>query len=197
MKYYIIFGPPGAGKGTHSAPLVRDFNLCHISTGDLLRAEIAEGTELGRKASELTSKGNFVPDSVVEAMIENKFDSTVGVDGFLLDGFPRTLSQAEDLDRLLEKRGEKIEAIISLAIPEDVIRRRIKGRALIEGRADDASDEVITNRINTYHEKTEPLIAYYSAKGIYHEVNGYGGEEEEGKHVVYSRIKALMDTLNR
>lgn len=195
MKYYIIFGPPGAGKGTHSVPLVRDFNLCHISTGDLLRAEIAEGTELGKKASELMSQGNFVPDSVVEAMIENKFDSTVGVDGFLLDGFPRTLSQAEDLDRLLEKRGEKVEAIISLAIPEDVIRRRIKGRALIEGRADDASDEVITNRINTYHEKTEPLIAYYSAKGVYHEVNGYGGDEEEGKLIVYGRIKALMDTL--
>ena len=195
MKYYIIFGPPGAGKGTHSVPLVRDFNLCHLSTGDLLRAEIAEGTELGKKASELMSQGNFVPDEVVEGMIANKFDSVQGVDGFLLDGFPRTLAQAEDLDRILAQRGECVNAIISLDIPEDVIRRRIKGRALIEGRADDASDEVITNRINTYHEKTEPLIAYYTAKGIYHEVNGYGGEGEDGKAIVYSRIKELMDKI--
>lgn len=195
MKYYIIFGPPGAGKGTHSVPLVRDFNLCHLSTGDLLRAEIAEGTELGKKASALMAQGNFVPDEVVEGMIENKFDSVKDINGFLLDGFPRTLSQAKDLDDMLAKRGESVTAIISLDIPEDVIRRRIKGRAVIEGRADDASDEVITNRINTYHEKTEPLIAYYTAKGIYHQVNGYGGEGEDGKSIVYARIKELMDKI--
>lgn len=197
MKYYIIFGPPGAGKGTHSVPLVRDFNLCHLSTGDLLRAEIAEGTELGKKAADLMSQGNFVPDSVVEGMIENKFNTTKGIDGFLLDGFPRTLSQAQDLDEMLAKRGESVTAIISLAIPEDVIRRRIKGRALIEGRADDASDEVVSNRIATYHEKTEPLIGYYTKKGIYHEVNGYGGDEEEGKLIVYGRIKALMEKISK
>lgn len=196
MKYYIIFGPPGAGKGTHSVPLVRDFNLCHLSTGDLLRAEIAEGTELGKKASALMAQGNFVPDEVVEGMIENKFDSVKDINGFLLDGFPRTLSQAKDLDDMLAKRGESVTAIISLDIPEDVIRRRIKGRAVIEGRADDASDEVITNRINTYHEKTEPLIAYYTAKGIYHQVNGYGGEGEDGKSIVYARIKELMDKID-
>lgn len=196
MKYYIIFGPPGAGKGTHSVPLVRDFNLCHLSTGDLLRAEIAEGTELGKKASALMAQGNFVPDEVVEGMIENKFDSVKDINGFLLDGFPRTLSQAKDLDDILAKRGESVTAIISLDIPEDVIRRRIKGRAVIEGRADDASDEVITNRINTYHEKTEPLIAYYTTKGIYHQVNGYGGEGEDGKSIVYARIKELMDKID-
>lgn len=195
MKYYIIFGPPGAGKGTHSAPMVRDYNLCHLSTGELLRAQIAEGTELGKQAQALISQGNLVPDEVVEGMIESKFDSVKGVEGFLLDGFPRTMSQAEDLDKILEKRGEKVTAIISLTIPESVIRTRIKGRALIEGRADDANDDVITNRIKTYHEKTEPIIAYYKAKGIYHEVDGYGGDGEEGKLVVYGRIKNLMKEI--
>jgi len=190
-----MFGPPGAGKGTHSVPMVRDFNLCHLSTGDLLRSEIAAGTELGLKAKELVSAGNFVSDEIVEGMIENQFDTVEGVDGFLLDGFPRTMAQAKDLDSILERRGESLTAIISLDIPESIIRSRIKNRAIIEGRADDASDEIVTNRINTYHEKTEPLIQYYKEKGIYHEVNGYGGEGEEGKAIVYSRIKAVVDSL--
>mgnify|MGYP003292240111 CR=1 FL=1 len=195
MKYYVIFGPPGAGKGTQSVPLKRDFNLCHISTGELLRAEIAEGTELGKKANELISAGNFVPDEVVEAMIARKFDTVKDVNGFLLDGFPRTLSQAEDLDKLLAGRGEEVTAILSLDIPEEVTRKRIKSRALIEGRKDDASDEVVTNRIKTYHEKTEPLIDFYKAKGIYHEIDGYGGEGPDGKEIVYARIKAVVEKI--
>lgn len=192
MKYFVIFGPPGSGKGTHSEPIVRDYNLCHLSTGELLRAEIAEGTELGRKAQALISEGNLVPDEVVEGMIEKKFDTVKGVEGFMLDGFPRTIRQAEDLDRILGKRGEKLTAIISLVVEEKVLRERIKNRALQEGRADDASDEIVTNRINTYHEKTEPLIGYYTAKGIYYEVDGDGGPGQEGKDRVYHRIKDML-----
>lgn len=195
MKYYIIFGPPGAGKGTQSEPLVRDYNLCHISTGELLRAEIAAGTELGRQAKTLIDGGNFVPDEIVEKMIEGKFNEVTHVDGFLLDGFPRNLSQAEDLDKMLSERGESVTGIISLMIPDSLIHERIKHRASIEGRADDASDETINNRIRTYHEKTEPLIKYYTTQGKYHEVNGDGGAGEEGIKTVYSRIQKLMAEL--
>ena len=195
MKCYIIFGPPGSGKGTHSVPVVRDYNLCHLSTGDLLRAQIAEGTPLGLKAKALMDAGNFVPDEVVEGMIASKFDAPGSFDGFLLDGFPRTLSQAEDLDRMLSERGTEVTGVIGLQITEELIRTRIKGRALIEGRADDASDETITNRINTYHQKTEPLIGYYSARGKYFEVDGDGGPGEEGKLEVYRRIREVMEKM--
>ena len=139
MKYYILFGPPGAGKGTHSTALTEKYNLKHISTGELLRAEIAAGTELGKQAKTLIDAGALVPDSVVEGMIESAFDTFKDCDGFLLDGFPRNLAQAEDLDRMLEKRGESVTAVLSIMISDDLIRRRIAHRAAIEGRADDAT----------------------------------------------------------
>ena len=161
MKYYILFGPPGAGKGTHSGAISEKYNLKHISTGELLRAEIAAGTELGQKAKSLISVGALVPDEVVEGMIENAFDTIKGVDGFLLDGFPRTLAQAEALDAILAKRGESVTAVVSIMIPDELIYKRIEGRALIEGRADDADRSIIKHRIDTYHSQTEPLIAFY------------------------------------
>lgn len=195
MKYYILFGPPGAGKGTHAAPMTRDYNLCHLSTGELLRAEIQKGTELGKKAKALIDDGNLVPDEIVEGMIAEKFASTTGVDGFILDGFPRTVAQAEDLDRMLSGRGESVTALIALMVDDDVIHRRIRHRAEVEGRADDASDEIISNRIRTYHEKTEPLVDYYRKQGKYHEINGYGGEGPEGIATVYDRIKNLMKEI--
>ena len=178
MKYYILFGPPGAGKGTQATSIAEKFNLCHISTGDLLRKEIAAGTELGLKAKSLIDAGSLVPDEVVEGMIENQFNSVKGVDGFLLDGFPRTIAQAEALDAILEKRGESVTALVALMIPDETVFERIKHRASIEGRADDASDEVIANRIKTYHEKTEPLINFYKGARKYHEVQGLGGIED-------------------
>ena len=172
MKYYILFGPPGAGKGTHATVIAEKYNLKHLSTGELLRAEIAAGSELRKQAKALIEAGALVPDSVVEGMIESAFDNIKGVDGFLLDGFPRNLSQAADLDAILEKRGEAVTAVVSIMIPDDLIRKRIAHRAAIEGRADDASEETINNRIRTYHAQTEPLIEYYKKQGKYNEVIG-------------------------
>lgn len=191
MKYYILFGPPGAGKGTHATVIAEKYNLKHLSTGELLRAEIAAGSELGKQAKALIEAGSLVPDSVVEGMIESAFDSIKGVDGFLLDGFPRNLSQAADLDAILEKRGEAVTSVVSIMIPDDLIRQRIAHRATIEGRADDASEETINNRIRTYHAQTEPLIDYYKKQGKYNEVIGDGAEIEENRR----RVLALMEKI--
>ena len=177
-KYYILFGPPGAGKGTQAGALAERFNLCHISTGELLRSEIAAGTALGAKAKALIDDGNLVPDEMVEAMIQAKFESVKDVEGFLLDGFPRTVAQAKDLDALLAERGETVTACLSIMIPDELVHERIAHRAQLEGRADDARDEVVTHRIQTYHAKTEPLIAYYKAAGLYREVDGVGSVEQ-------------------
>lgn len=183
MKYYIIFGPPGAGKGTQAAPLAKKYNLKHISTGELLRSEIAEGTELGKKAKALIDAGHLVPDEVVEGMIAQAFGKYKDVNGFLLDGFPRTFSQAMDLDEMLESRDEEVTAVISLMIPDSVIKERIARRAQSEGRADDTKDEVVANRIATYHAQTEPLIEYYTEKGKYYEVESLGSIEEVGEKI--------------
>lgn len=191
MKYYILFGPPGAGKGTHAGAIAQKYNLKHLSTGELLRAEIAAGTELGNKAKDLIAAGSLVPDEVVEGMIDNAFDTIKDVDGFLLDGFPRTLPQAEALDAILAKRGEKVNGVISIMIPDSLVFERIAGRAKIEGRADDASPEVIAHRIQTYHNQTEPLKEYYRAAGNYYEVAGYPGTIEENRN----RVLALVETI--
>ena len=191
MKTYILFGPPGAGKGTHAGAIAEKYNLRHISTGALLREEIAAGSELGKQAQALIDAGELVPDAVVEGMIENAFDTVKGVDGFLLDGFPRNLQQAADLDAILAKRGEAVTAVVALMIPDEMIYTRIQGRALIEGRADDASDEVISNRIKTYHTQTEPLIEYYSKAGKYHEVECTRPTIEENR----ANVLALVDSI--
>ncbi len=185
MKYYVLFGPPGAGKGTQAGAMVERYNLCHLSTGELLRSEIAAGTALGLQAKSLIEAGNLVPDSVVEGMIEAKFRDTKGVDGFLLDGFPRTIAQAQVLDKMVEVTG-----CISIMIPDALIHERIAHRANIEGRADDARPEVVQNRVDTYHAKTEPLIDYYRKAGKYHQIDGVGTIEE-----VRERIFSAMDKL--
>ncbi len=188
MKYYILFGPPGAGKGTQATAMVEKYNLHHISTGALLRKEIAAGTELGLQAKALIEKGALVPDEVVEGMIESEFKTVKGVDGFRLDGFPRTLPQADALGAILAKTDEEVTATVSLMIPDAMIMERIKGRALKEGRADDANEDTINNRIATYHNQTEPLIEYYNKLGKYHEIDGIGTIDE-----VRDRIFSVMD----
>jgi len=188
MKYYILFGPPGAGKGTQATSMVEKYNLHHISTGALLRKEIAAGTQLGLKAQSLIAAGALVPDEVVEGMIESEFKSVKGVDGFLLDGFPRTIAQAEALDKILAKSSEEVTAVVSIMIPDEMIVERISHRAAIEGRADDASVETIKNRIATYHSQTEPEIAYYQKAGKYYEIDGVGTIDD-----VRERIIKLVD----
>lgn len=198
MKYYVLFGPPGAGKGTQAGAMVERYNLRHISTGELLRAEIAAQTPLGKQAKSLIDAGCLVPDEVVEGMIANAFATVKGVDGFLLDGFPRTIAQAEALDAMLAEKGESVTACVSLMIPDSLIRQRIKHRAAIEGRADDARDETVDNRIKTYHEKTEPLIGFYKKAGKYVEIDGDGrdnGNDEGGIPIVRERIFKAMDKL--
>ena len=188
MKYYILFGPPGAGKGTQATAMVEKYRLHHISTGALLRKEIAAETELGLQAKALIEKGCLVPDEVVEGLIENEFNTVTGVDGFLLDGFPRTLPQADALQAILAKNNEEVTATISIMIPDEMIMDRIKGRALKEGRADDASEDIFNNRIVTYHDQTEPLIEYYKKAEKYNEIDGIGTIDE-----VRDRIFSVMD----
>ena len=188
MKYYILFGPPGAGKGTQATAMVEKYNLHHISTGALLRKEIAAETELGLQAKALIEKGCLVPDEVVEGMIENEFKTVTGVNGVLLDGLPRTLPQAEALDAILAKTEAEVTATVSIMIPDEMIMERINGRALKEGRADDASEEIINTRIVTYHNQTEPLIDFYEKVEKYHEIDGTGTIEE-----VQTRIFDVMD----
>ncbi len=192
MKYYILFGPPGAGKGTQAGAIAEKYNVKHISTGALLRAEIAAGTEVGIEAKKLIEKGKLVSDDMVEEMLENYFASTRDTEGYLLDGFPRTLNQARDLDRLLAKKGEEVSAVISLMIPDAVIAERIQHRAAIEGRADDADMKVIKTRIATYHAQTEPIIDFYREAGKYHEVDGTGSIDE-----VKNKVSVLMDALHK
>ena len=191
MKTFILFGPPGAGKGTQGVILAGKYNLCHISTGALLRSEIAAGTPLGTIAKDLIEAGNLVPDEIVENMIREKIRNTRDVNGFLLDGFPRTLPQAEVLGEMLAELGEEVTACLSIHIPEELVSERIAHRAHIEGRADDARPEVIQNRIRQYHERTESLIDYYRNAHHYVEVDGVGTIEE-----VSARLFAAIDELN-
>lgn len=190
MKFFILFGPPGAGKGTHAAAMAERYHLRHISTGELLRKEIAAGTELGLQAKALIEDGRLVPDDVVIRMIGQEFQTVKDVDGFLLDGFPRTLEQARVLDDMLAKIDGKLTGVISIMISDEMVVQRIRGRAAVEGRADDANLETIQHRIATYHEQTEPEIEYYKQRGKYYEVDGDGTIEE-----VRERVFALVDSI--
>lgn len=187
MKYFILFGPPGAGKGTQAKIMVEKFNLHHVSTGDLLRKEIANGTELGKIAKSLIDNGNFVDDEIVEQMIENEIENNPTVKGFIFDGFPRTLAQAEVLEKMLKRRSQEVTKVLSIIISDQMVFERIQHRANIEGRKDDANAEIIQNRINTYHKKTEPLIEFYKNEGKYYEINGEGTIEE-----IFEKISDLV-----
>ena len=174
MVNFLIFGPPGSGKGTQSVRLAEKFNLLHLSTGDMLRAEITAGTELGKKMSQIMSKGELVPDEVVIQMIANKIDNSKGQAGFLFDGFPRTVAQTVSLEKMLNERGMKIDRMLVLDVDHDELVKRLIARAEVSGRPDDKDPKVIENRIDVYREKTEPIIDYCRTKGIYTPVNGVG-----------------------
>ena len=187
MRYYILFGPPGAGKGTQAKLMVEKYNFHHVSTGDLLRQEIAKGTELGKIAKSLIDNGNFVDDSIVEQMIENEIVNNPDVKGFIFDGFPRTVAQAEVLEKMLQKRSQEVTKVLSIIISDNLVFERIQHRANIEGRKDDANAEIIQNRINTYHKKTEPLIQFYKNLGKYNEICGEGTIEE-----IFKKISSML-----
>lgn len=187
MKYYILFGPPGAGKGTQAKLLVEKYNYLHLSTGDLLRSEIKKGTELGKSAAALIEKGDLVPDEIVAGMIKSNIQENPDVTGFLLDGFPRTIAQAEILDKMLAEIGGSVDSVLSIRLDDSLIFDRIKHRAEIEGRKDDAERSTIQHRIDTYHQKTEPLKKYYQNQNKYHEIEGNGSIEE-----IFSKLTALL-----
>jgi len=187
MVNFLIFGPPGSGKGTQSVQLAEKFNLTHLSTGDMLRAEITAGTELGKKMSLIMSKGELVPDEVVIEMIAAKIDSTKGCAGFLFDGFPRTVAQTIALEKMLNTRGMKIDSMLVLDVDHDELVKRLIARAELSGRPDDKDPAVIENRIDVYKEKTEPIIDYCRKSGIYQPVNGMGTIED-----IFNRLCSSM-----
>jgi adenylate kinase len=178
MVNFLIFGPPGSGKGTQSVKLAEKFNLVHLSTGDMLRAEVAAGTELGKRMSSIMSKGELVPDEVVIEMIAVKVDNTKDSAGFLFDGFPRTVAQTVALEKMLNKRGMKIDLMLVLDVDHDELVSRLVARAEQSGRPDDKDPAVIENRIEVYKSKTEPIITYCHDRGIYQPVNGMGSIQD-------------------
>lgn len=178
MVNILMFGPPGSGKGTQSVTLAEKYNCLHLSTGDMLRAELAAGTELGKRMGKIMAAGELVPDEVVIAMIANKIDSTKGKAGFIYDGFPRTVEQAAALQKMLGERGMKIDRMLVLEVNDAELTDRMKKRALISGRADDADPAVINNRIEVYRSKTEPVIEFGRKAGIYYSVDGVGSIED-------------------
>ncbi len=181
----ILFGGPGSGKGTQSARLIDRYGLYHISTGEVLRDHIARGTQLGKVADSFISKGNLIPDELMIDILDAELDNPQAANGVIFDGFPRTIPQAEALDRILAKRGGKVDAVIGLEVPEEELTDRLIKRGLESGRTDDNS-EVIKKRLEVYHRQTEPLKAHYVGKDLYLPVEGIGVVEEIFKRITSS-----------
>ena len=178
MLNIILFGPPGAGKGTQSEQIIEKYDLFHISTGDLFRKHMGEGTELGKLAQEYIDDGNLVPDELVIKMVEVKIRSHADAKGFIFDGFPRTVAQAIALDEMLEKRNMPISIMLALEVSDNELRTRIRLRGKTSGRADDQNDEKINNRIRVYKKETLPVAEYYSKQSKYQGINGIGRIDE-------------------
>ncbi len=173
MLNLVLFGPPGAGKGTQSAKLIEKYNLVHISTGDMFRAHIKDQTALGKKVSEIIANGELVPDSITIDMLEEEVQKNSAAAGFIFDGFPRTVAQAEALDKFLESKGSSISCVIALDVTQEELSNRIAERQKMSGRADDAEDK-LKKRIDEYFTKTVHVLPYYEAQGKLSKVNGIG-----------------------
>jgi len=188
MLNLVLFGPPGAGKGTQSQKLIEQYGLIHLSTGDLLRGEIAQGTELGLEAKKLMDDGKLVPDAVVIGMISNKLDSNKDGKGFIFDGFPRTVAQAEALDSLLTSKHSAITGMIALEVDDNELLRRLLLRGKDSGRPDDANPEVISKRIHEYNDKTAPVAGFYKNQDKFKSINGIGSVDE-----IFGQIHAIIE----
>lgn len=190
MIHLILFGPPGSGKGTQAESLVDHYGLTHISTGDLFRYEMSNNTPLGQKAKEYMAAGELVPDEVTIGMLRNKVNSVSETKGFIFDGFPRTVAQAEALDKFLAEKGEEITGLVALDVHEEEIVQRILLRGKTSGRPDDNDPSIIRNRIEVYKSETTPVSDHYHRIGKAHTVQGIGSLDE-----IFQRLTGVIDSL--
>ena len=181
----VFIGPPGAGKGTQAERMIERYGLAHLSTGDMLRAARDAQTEIGRQADRYMSSGQLVPDDVIINIIAERLEQPDCREGYLLDGFPRTIAQAEALDGMLVEKGTPLNVVLELVVPEEELRRRLAGR----GRADD-NPEVITQRLAAYRQQTEPLLEYYGKAGLLKGIAGLGSVED-----IFDRVKEVLDPI--
>jgi adenylate kinase len=191
MLNIVLFGPPGAGKGTQSKQLIDKYQLVHLSTGDILRAEISEGTALGLEAKKLMDQGTLVPDEIVIGMISNKLDNNRHAKGFIFDGFPRTTNQAKALDNLLFEKNTAVTLMLALEVTDEELTQRLLLRGKESGRADDQNEEIIRNRIMEYNTKTAPLKYYYQDQKKYKSVQGIGSIEQ-----IFNALCTAIDETN-
>jgi adenylate kinase len=189
MLILVFLGPPGVGKGTQAAKLAADLKLPHISTGDIFRDHLKRGTELGKKAREFMDAGMLVPDKLVVDLVADRTGNADCDSGYILDGFPRTVNQAEELDRALTERVEGVSAVLCFDAPRQVVIDRIAGRARKEGRADD-TPETVKKRLEEYDAQTGPLVPYYRDHGLLHEFDAQGAIDE-----IYRQVREVVDGL--
>lgn len=190
MVNLILFGPPGSGKGTQAAKLVDRYQLVHISTGDLFRRNISQNTPLGQRAQAIMAEGKLVPDEVTIAMLRDEVEANPQANGFIFDGFPRTIPQAEALDALLVSKDSNIAGLVALSVDDEEIVARIKKRGLTSGRADDNDESIIRKRISVYNAETAQVFDYYAQQGKSHTVEGIGTIEE-----IFDKLTAVIDGL--
>lgn len=189
MLNIVIFGPPGSGKGTQSEKIIAKYGLAHISTGDILRQEIKEKTELGKQAQSYIDKGELVPDATIIDMLEKKLETLNNEQGVIFDGFPRTVDQAGALKKMLQKRGEDVNVMLNLEVGREELIQRLLKRGEVSGRSDD-NLETIEKRIHVYEEQTSPVIEFYKAEGSYHAIPGEGSIDE-----IFERISNAIDSV--
>jgi adenylate kinase len=190
MKNIVLFGPPGAGKGTQAEVLKEKYQLVHISTGDVFRYNIKNETELGMLAKSYMDKGHLVPDTVTINMLNAEVEKNKDANGFIFDGFPRTEAQAEALAILMQDKNSQINAMVALEVDDEILVQRLLERGKVSGRADDANDAVIRNRIKVYYNETAILKDFYQKQGKYYGVDGVGSIQE-----ITQRLSAVIDTL--